>query len=176
MTDVDTDTQASVAGNSVLPGVEIVAAIRRVATVAALALLAYMTFTRGSAGACVGGVGADGGYIDANGDPTDVAPQCISLALEPGPVVIIAVVLTFIVALTLVIRRAQTVPAALRILDRATLVILAIAAVSLVVSLVWFGLLPIRDWSPDGEWGFVFPFPFGSVDLSITPMQASVSG
>ncbi|OJW00661.1 MAG: hypothetical protein BGO47_02365 [Microbacterium sp. 67-17] len=106
----DTDTQASVAGNSVLPGVEIVAAIRRVATVAALALLAYMTFTRGSAGTCVGGVGADGGYIDANGDPTDVAPQCISLALEPSPVVIIAVVLTFIVALTLVIRRAQTVP------------------------------------------------------------------
>jgi len=55
-------------------------------------------------------------------------------------------------------------------------VILAIAAVSLVVSLVWFGLVPIRDSSPDGEWGFVFPFPFGSVDLSITPMQASVSG
>lgn len=176
MTDVDTDTQASVAGNSVLPGVEIVAAIRRVATVTALALLAYMTFTRGSAGACVGGVGADGGYIDANGDPTDVAPQCISLALEPSPVVIITVVLTFIVALSLVIRRAQTVPAALRILDRATIVILAITAVSLVVSLVWFGLLPIRDWSPDGPWGFLFPFPFGSVDLSISPMQASVSG
>lgn len=89
---------------------------------------------------------------------------------------IIAVVLTFIVALTLtlVIRRAQTVPAALWILDRATIVILATAAVSLVVSLVWFGLLPVRDWSPDGPWGFLFPFPFGSVDLSITPMSASV--
>ena len=172
----DADTQTSVTGSSVLPGVEIVAAIRRVATVAALALLAYMTFTRGSAGTCAGGIGGDGGYIDSNGNPTDTVPQCISLTLEPSPVVIIAVVLTFIVALTLVIRRAQIVPAARRILDRATIVILAIAAVSLVVSLVWFGLLPIRDWSPDGEWGFVFPFPFGSVDLSITPMQASVSG
>ncbi|MEV8360330.1 hypothetical protein [Microbacterium sp. NPDC076895] len=172
----DADTQTSVTGNSVLPGVEIIAAIRRVATVTALALLAYVTFTRGSAGRCVGGVRADGGYIDANGDPTDVVPQCISLTLAPSPVVIIAVVLTFIVALTLVIRRAQTVPAALRILDRATIVILAITAVSLVVSLVWFGLLPIRDWSPDGPWEFVFPFPFGSVDLSITPMQASVRG
>ena len=84
--------------------------------------------------------------------------------------------LVFIVALTLVIRRAQSVPAALRILDRATIMILAIAAVSLVVSLVWFGLLPIRDWSPDSEWGFLFPFPFGAFDLSISSMSASVSG
>ncbi|WP_375236589.1 hypothetical protein [Microbacterium schleiferi] len=176
MTDTDAETSTSLTSGSVLPGVEIIAAIRRVATVTALALMVYVTFTRGSAGTCAGGIGADGGYIDSNGNPTDTVPQCISLTLEPSPVVIIAVVLTFIVALTLVIRRAQTVPAALRILDRATIVILAITAVSLVVSLVWFGLLPIRDWSPDSEWGFLFPFPFGAVDLSISPMQASVSG
>ena len=176
MTDTDAETSTSLTSGSVLPGVEIIAAIRRVATVTALALMVYVTFTRGMAGTCAGGIGADGGYIDSNGNPTDTVPQCISLTLEPSPVVIIAVVLTFIVALTLVIRRAQTVPAALRILDRATIVILAITAVSLVVSLVWFGLLPIRDWSPDSEWGFLFPFPFGAVDLSISPMQASVSG
>ncbi|MEC8762671.1 MAG: hypothetical protein VXY40_07965 [Actinomycetota bacterium] len=176
MTDTDAETSTSLTSGSVLPGVEIVAAIRRVATVTALALMVYVTFTRGSAGTCAGGIGADGGYIDSNGNPTDTVPQCISLTLEPSPVVIIAVVLTFIVALTLVIRRAQTVPAALRILDRATIVILAITAVSLVVSLVWFGLLPIRDWNPHGPWGFVFPFPFGAVDLSISPMQASLGG
>lgn len=69
MTHVDADTQASVTGSSVLPGVEIVAAIRRIATVTALALLAYVTFTRGSAGRCVGGVGTDGGYIDGTATP-----------------------------------------------------------------------------------------------------------
>ena len=102
----------------------------------------------------------------------------MTLTLEPSPVVIIAVVLAFIVALTLVIRRAQTIPAALRVLDWAAIVILAITAVSLVVSLVWFAVLeaPIRDWSPDGDWSLIFPFPFGAVDVSITPMPASVTG
>ena len=178
MTHADAEIQSSVTGSSVLPGVEIVARIRRVATVTALALWVYATFTRGMAGTCAGGIGADGGYIDSNGNPTEVVPQCMTLTLEPSLVVIIAVVLAFIVALTLVIRRAQTIPAALRILDWAAIVILAIAAVSLVVSLAWFAVLeaPIRDWSPDGDWSLIFPFPFGAVDVSITPMPASVTG
>ena len=47
--DTDAETSTSLTSGSVLPGVEIIAAIRRVATVTALALMVYVTFTRGSA-------------------------------------------------------------------------------------------------------------------------------
>lgn len=176
----ETGTPASVAVEpgmlSMLPGVEIVARIRRIATTGALALVGYATFTRGSAGVCAGRETADGGYLDAAGNPTDTAPQCLSLTLGPSPAVIIAVVLTFFIALTLVMRRAQSIPAAVRILDRAAIVMVAIAAVSLVVSLVWFGLIVISDWTPDRGYAFFYPFPFGSVEMSVTPMSASVTG
>ena len=51
----------------------------------------------------------------------------------------------------------------------AAIVILAIAAVSLVVSLVWFAVLeaPIRDWSPDGDWSLMLPTRGGSTSIML---------
>ena len=39
-----------------------------------------------------------------------------------------------------------------------------------VVSQVWFALIPISDW--DGTGILFYPFPFGAVDMVVTPMTA----
>ena len=46
-----------------------------------------------------------------------------------------------------------------------------LAVASVVISQVWFALIPITDW--DGTGAFVYPYPFGAVDMQITPLQTS---
>jgi hypothetical protein len=95
------------------------------------------------------------------------ADSCVSLHLHPSPFVFAALAFVVLVAIGRVLRRAGTEADAIRILDRAALVGTAIAGVSLLVSVVWFGLIPLESWNGGGT--FFFPFPFGSVDLTVTP-------
>lgn len=110
-----------------------------------------------------------GGRIDADGNATELAPSCINLTLQPSVIVYIGIFAIVVGALTFVLRRAIDVPAALRYLDRGafTVVILAVAPVA--ISQIWFAMIPITDWNGAGT--FFYPFPFGSVDLTVTPMQ-----
>ncbi|WP_124291650.1 hypothetical protein [Microbacterium sp. ABRD28] len=153
-----------------LAGRELVVQIRRLLVVTLVACVIYPGFTRASSASCLGGFGAEGGFIDGNGQPTDIVPQCLSLQMGPGPFVFAAIAAIVLVTLGRVIRVADDLESATRMLRRAALAIMIVAGLSVVIAQVWFALLPVRDWDPASGYFFLFPFPFASVDLTITPL------
>lgn len=150
----------------------VVARIRRLVVLAFLAVVGYTALTVSSKGYCPGGVNADGTFIDAAGNVTEIAPSCINLTLQPSVFIYIGIFAIVIGALTFVIRRAHDVPTALRYLDRGAVTVVILAVASVTISQIWFGMIPITDWNGTGT--FYYPFPFGSVDLTITPMQTQL--
>ncbi|MDN4615505.1 hypothetical protein P5G50_13705 [Leifsonia sp. F6_8S_P_1B] len=145
--------------------------LRRARTLLLWALGAAVVYSTlsGSKGSCPGGFSADG-YVDAAGDPTDVAPQCFQATLHPSPVVYLAIAVTVIVAVTRA-ARATDLDRALRTLNRATILVVAIAVVSMVIATVWIFVSPAPT---DGT--VFFPFPFGSGTMTITPMEPPTGG
>ncbi|GAA3871353.1 hypothetical protein GCM10022381_13060 [Leifsonia kafniensis] len=152
-----------------MPMQPIVARIRRLIVLAMISALGYSAFATASKGYCPGGVNADGSFIDAAGNATELAPSCISLTLQPSVLIFIGIFAIVIGALTFVLRRAHDVPAALRYLDRGAAAVVILVVASVAISQIWFAMIPITDWNGAGR--FFYPFPFGSVDLVITPMQ-----
>ena len=150
-----------------LPGAEIVDRIRRLIIVALVAGVSYSVLTAAGKGYCVGGADGAGGFTDAAGNPVDTVPSCVTLTLRPSPMVYFAVAAIILWALTRVLRKANGVASALRVLDRAAVAIGVLVAVSILVSQVWFALIPITEW--DGTGTFFYPFPFGAVDMGTTP-------
>lgn len=123
-----------------------------------------------SRGSCPGGFSSDG-YVDAHGDPTTTAPQCVQLVLQPGPLVYIAIALTVVVALS-VAAGAADLRVALRTLNRGVIVVVAIAVLSMVVATVWFFALPM----PGPDDGVFLPFPFGGGTMTVTPLDPAPTG
>ncbi|MCS3841895.1 hypothetical protein [Microbacterium sp. AK031] len=150
-----------------LPGVRIVTNIRRLVIVAALAAFAYGAFLTGSKGYCPGGMNSDDEFLDASGNVTEVAPTCINLVLRPSGLIYVAIIAIVIGVLTRVLRRASDETTAVRSLDRAAAAIAILVIVSIVISWVWFRMIPITEW--DGTGTVFAPFPFGSIDVAITP-------
>lgn len=163
-------TSAALMPATALPGARIVARIRRLIVVALVATLGYAAFMTGSKGYCAGGVSPDGGFIDADGTPTDTATSCITLNLRPSILAYAAIIAIVLGVLTKMLRRATDEACAVRYLDKAAAAIAIIAVASLVISQIWFLLIPITDW--DGTGTFFFPFPFGSVDVAIDTLVA----
>lgn len=154
---------------SSLPGVEIVARVRRLLAVGLAAAVGYSLFMTSGKGYCPGGVTGDGGFTDAAGNATETAPMCAYLTLQPSALIFIAIAAIAFAAITMVLRRAADVPSALRYLDRASAAIAILAVASVVISQIWFAMIPITDW--DGTGTFFYPFPFGSVELRTEPMS-----
>ena len=124
-----------------------------------------------SKGSCPGGFAMDGGFLDADGDPTNVQPQCIQLTLQPSPVVYLAIALTVVLALGRAARSVD-VESALRTLNRASVVAVGIAVVSMIVAILWFQAMP----TPAEHGTILFPFPFGGGTMTITPQEPGFAG
>ena len=163
----DTLNRRPEARHSSLPGASILLRVRGLIWSALGAGLLYGIVTNASRSACPGGYAADGGYLDADGRPTDLVPQCISLTLQPSIFVSAAIVVVVLAALTRVLKRAGGEADAFRIIDRARIVLIALATGSILISHVWFWLIPIAGW--DGSGMLWFPFPFGSVTMEAYP-------
>lgn len=155
---------------SMLPGATIIARIRRLLWVSIVAGVVYSSLVRASKSGCPGGVDGSGGYLDANGNPTQIPPECVSLTLGPSPLVVLFIGMAVIWSLGRVLRRAGDEPVALRILDRSAVAIILIVATSVVVAQIWFALIPL--YGINGSGTYVWPFPFGSVDMQTMPMTA----
>ncbi|SDH26711.1 hypothetical protein SAMN04515691_2468 [Leifsonia sp. 98AMF] len=136
-----------------VPGAAILIRVRRLISAIALVAVGYGFLSNGSRAFCPGAGPA--------------AESCVSLQLHPSPFVFAALAFVVFVAIGRVLRRARTEADALRTLDRAALVGTAIAGVSLLIGVVWFGLIPLESWN--GSATYFFPFPFASVDLTVTP-------
>lgn len=154
---------------STLPGAEILLRTRGLLLSALGAALVYAFVTNASKGHCPGGSTGGGGFLDADGLPTDVPPSCIALTLQPSVLVYVAIGVLVLSAISRVLSVADSEAAAIRILDRARVVIIAVVAASVLISHVWFWLIPIDDWTGTGA--FLSPFPFGSVSQDISPIQ-----
>ncbi|WP_431278346.1 hypothetical protein [Leifsonia poae] len=124
-----------------------------------------------SKGSCPGGFTSDGGYLDGNGDPTTVQPQCVQLALHPSPLIYLAIALTVVIALTRA-ARAVNIEMALRAMNRGTIVAVGIVVVSMLIAIVWFQTSPM----PTVGGTVLFPFPFGSGSMTVTPMEPGSPG
>ncbi|MFF2371287.1 hypothetical protein [Agromyces sp. NPDC058110] len=153
-----------------LPGAPIIRRIRRLLVAAAATGLIYGLLGTASKGGCPGGVTGDGGFLDANGDPTEAVPMCVSLTLRPAPIVYVAIVAIVLLAITSVLRRADSEAVALRTLDRAAVLIVAVAAAWAAISLVSFLSIDVTAWNGVGP----FPYPdfvLGNIDIDVSPMQ-----
>lgn len=151
-----------------LPGATVIGRIRRLLIVALVAGVLFPAFTRGSRGGCPGGVSSDGGFVDATGQAVDEAPRCVNLELGPNPLVFVGIALIVLLAIGRVMRAADEA-AAVRILDRAAILVVVLVLVAAVVSQVWFRLVSLETFDSD-SWSLVSPFPFAIIDVEITRM------
>jgi len=103
----------------------------------------------------------------------DAAPQCVQLTLGTNPLVYLGIALIVLLAIGRVLRADDEI-VAMRILDRSAAFVGLLVVVAIVVSQVWFHLIPITDFFAGASTVFS-PFPFGSIDVSITPMPAPMS-
>lgn len=133
-----------------------------------VAALVYPTLMVASRSYCPGRIDGSGGFIDAAGQPTDEAPVCIDLMLRPSPLVYIAIAAIVLLALGKVMKAGDE-RGALKDLNRAAIGVGALVAVAIVVSHVWFFLIPMEGFT-SGSWTVVSPFPFGNIDVTTTPM------
>ena len=99
-------------------------------------------------------------------NPAATVPSCVTMTLRPSPLVYLAIAAIILWALTRVLRKANGVASALRVLDHAAVAVGVLVTVSILVSQVWFALIPITEW--DGTGTFFYPFPFGAVDMVAT--------
>ncbi|MDR5699603.1 hypothetical protein [Agromyces aerolatus] len=153
---------------STLAGAPILLRTRRLITAALVTAFLYNLVMTSSRGGCPGGVSGDGGYLDANGQPTDTVPMCTNLTLGPSWWVFVAIALVVVLAITRVLKRASDQRDAARILDRAALLIFTIAGASVLISYVWFFAIP---WESIYDGGAATPFLFGSVDIDVYPID-----
>lgn len=72
-------------------------------------------------------------------------PQCISLTLQPRIFVLAAIVIIVFTAISRVINTADTDEAGVRMLDLAAIVIMSIVGASILISHVWFWMIPLDD-------------------------------
>jgi hypothetical protein len=156
------------APSTALPGTVVMQRMRKLLILALVSSLVYSMFVGASWGRCPGGSDGSGGFVDGSGNPTDVAPSCISLSLGPNPLIYVVIALIVIGALTSALKKARTEADALRYLDSAAAVISVLIVVCIVVSQIWFWNLPVDEWD-GGPANFIYPFPFGSVTTVITP-------
>lgn len=151
-----------------IPGIALVGKIRRVLIVSLIAALAYASLMVSSLSYCPGGFDGNGGYIDAEGRPVDYAPQCVDLALKPSPLVFVAIALIVFLAIGRVMKASDEATAQ-RTLDRAAIAVALLVVLAVVVSWVWFRMVPVEEFTA-GTASILSPFPFGLIDVETTPL------
>ncbi|HRN29031.1 MAG TPA: hypothetical protein PK781_05360 [Terrimesophilobacter sp.] len=121
-----------------------------------------------SKGYCAGGIRADGTFIDSAGNIVATAPPCIQLTLRPSLLIYLAIAVIVVGSLTIVLRRARSQADALNYLNRGAIVIGILVIASIIIAQTWFLAIPITEW--DGSSAFLYPFPFGAIDVVRTSM------
>ena len=147
---------------SALPGVVVIAGIRRTLIWMVVAGVVYSAFMTGSKSYCPGGYDGSGGFVDSEGRSVDQAPVCVSRALQSNVLVYVALAAIFLIALGRVTKAADE-RAALRTLERAMYGAGVLVVIAVVVSQVWFQSIDLEQFT-SGSWSVVSPFPLGIID------------
>lgn len=152
-----------------LPGADLVRAIRALLIWAVVASVVYTAFAHATKGACPGGFDAAGGFIGADGRPTETAPMCLTVSLLPSPIVYGLIGGIVIAVLGIILRRASSEAEAMLFISRARWIVCGLALVSILVAQVWFAQLDLSTWD-GGPIQILFPFPFSTGSVEITPL------
>ena len=132
--------------------------------------LVVYSATVASKGTCAGGVGADGGFIDSAGNPTDAVPLCLHLELRPSGAIQVAIVLIAILGLALARYRSRDEDHAVRILGVALGAVAVVALGCLAAGLLWFNATSFADWDGSAHYSGQLPVVVANVAATITPM------
>ncbi|MCC4248049.1 hypothetical protein [Microbacterium testaceum] len=165
-----TITRNETRDDTLLPGAAVIVGIRSLLIWSVVAGTMLAVFLRGSMSSCSGGVTGSGGFLDADGQPTDVTPMCGSITVSASPLVYAAIALIVLASLTRILGRADTVDAALRIINNARMVIVVLTLVTFVVGYWAIMTARVDDWS---NYSLLYPFPFATFDISTHPMGAN---
>lgn len=141
-----------------LPAGPILVRLRRVLITGAAAAAVYTLLSTGSIGTCSDSPGA--------GDSGATQVTCANLVLRPSWIVYAAFAVILFVAIGRVARQASTVADALRTLDRAATLTIALALVAGFIGMAWMFLIPHESLTSGGT--IIFPFPFSAPELTIT--------
>ncbi|HXH35811.1 MAG TPA: hypothetical protein VNJ54_15625 [Plantibacter sp.] len=166
----DTLDAGSTSTREGVPGADIIRAIRALLVWAVLASLVYTALSHATQGICPGGFDGSGAFIDADGMPTDTAPNCLTVSLLPSPFVYGIIGGSVIAVLSIILRRASSQAEALRFISRARWIVCGVALASILVAQIWFAQLDLSSWN-GGPIQVLFPFPFSSGSVEITPLQ-----
>lgn len=90
---------------------------------------------------------------------------CVDLQLRVSPVLFFGFAIVVFLALDRIINRNLDPFAASRVLDRASLAVKIIAAVSIVVAHAWFWAIPMGDFGSRGV-NVISPFLFGIIEVT----------
>jgi hypothetical protein len=142
---------------SQLPAGPILLRLRRLLITTGLSAVVYAMLATGSKGRC-SGVGEPGAAQSTQ--------TCVNLTMHPSWVIFAAFAVIVFVAIGRVARRASTLDEAGRIFDTAAIVVMVVAAVAVVVGLLWITFLPYDSLT--GNATVIYPFPFNSPQLSVT--------
>ncbi|WP_165069838.1 hypothetical protein [Marisediminicola senii] len=145
--------------------------MRRLLITAVVAGLVYSVLGTAGRGGCAGGFSAQGGFVDANGIPTDSAPACVMMNLSPSILVYVSLVAVVSVALHRVSTRGLSERDAARLVRRARFAVIALVVVAIVVAHAAFWLTPLPNAESFAVHPLLPPFPFGSMDVTVTPLQ-----
>ncbi|KAE8766122.1 hypothetical protein [Georgenia thermotolerans] len=152
---------------SCAPRGEVRARVRRLVVTAVIAGFAYSGLSTASYGSCLGGTSADGGFADRFGNPTDVVPTCIDMALRPSGALYLLLALIVLGAVVRALQYAHDEAAALRALDLAGAIVIVVALGAAAVAQASFFSISFDSW--DGT--STPPIPrWISVDVVVSPM------
>lgn len=163
-----TRTHDSLPTTPFISGAPVIAQIRTLLWTAFLTSILYSVLTVASKAGCSPGRDADGRMVDGDGVATDLEPVCTQMTLAPSPLVFLFIIGAVLWSIRRVLRRSQSDVDAIRTLRRTARTIVVVAAAAVLVAQVWFWLLPLSGI--DGQGTYVFPFPFGAVEVDTAPM------
>ncbi|WP_400994848.1 hypothetical protein [Agromyces sp. GXQ0307] len=165
----DTLSLPGSAALSTLPGAAVLHRVRRLLGWAIGAGLAYSVIGGAGKSSCPGGFTGDGGYLDAAGQATEVAPQCVTLTLEPSGFAYAVIAIVVFVTIGRVLRYAVDQADAIRRLDRAVVGIVVFVLAWTVITQASFARISLESW--DGTGPFFFDGTvFGQVDVDVSSM------
>lgn len=113
--------------------------------IAVVTAVAYSAFGVASWGYCPGGVSADGGFLDAQGEPTVAAPQCVSAVLQPHQWVYVVIAVVAIAGIWFASRNLERAVGRLGV---ATLIVVAVGLLAAVGGWLAFSQLSSAGWQP----------------------------
>ena len=131
-----------------------------------IAVIVYMVLSTASHGGCLGGMNADGSFVDTNGNPASMAPMCIQATLHPSSWIVALLVIVGATGRLLARQRGTTVERVERITKYATLITNGAMLVALALSLVVFFSFDLSAWHPGQIAWFAFPL---NVEVANTP-------